>query len=81
MKRHPWRAPWRDSPATPSPRTQAMSTHPREREMRHFELLDHEEQRSAIQRLSVAGMGDYAIAAATMLSVEQIRKILGEQKP
>jgi hypothetical protein len=57
-----------------------MSAHPREREMRHFELLDRDEQRAAIQRLAISGMSDHAIAAATMLSVEMVRAILGETK-
>lgn len=57
-----------------------MSTHPRAREMRHFELLDRDEQRSAIQRLATSGMSDHTIAAATMLSVEMVRAILGERQ-
>lgn len=57
-----------------------MSAGHREREMRHFLLLDHAEQVAAIQRLSSAGMTDYGIAAATGLAVEQIRTILGERK-
>jgi DNA-binding CsgD family transcriptional regulator len=57
-----------------------MSAHPRERELQHFMLLDREEQRAAIHRLSAAGMSDYTIAAATMLSVEMIRAILGARK-
>jgi hypothetical protein len=43
-------------------------------------LLSRDEQRAAIHRLAAGGMSDYTIASATMLSVEQIRVILGEQK-
>lgn len=57
-----------------------MSPEYRAREMRHFLLLSRDEQRSAIQRLARSGMTDYGIAAATALSVEMIRTILGEQK-
>lgn len=49
------------------------------RRMRHFLLLDHEQQRQAIQRLAAAGMHDTTIATATTLSVEQIRRILSER--
>jgi hypothetical protein len=52
----------------------------RERELRYFLLLDRDEQREAIRRLASGGMSDYTIAAATMLSVEQVRAILGESK-
>ena len=57
-----------------------MSSEPHERELRHFMLLSRDEQRSAIQRLAAGGMSDYTIAAATRLSVEQIRVILGEHR-
>jgi len=53
---------------------------PREREMWHFDALSRDEQRAAIQRLALDGMSDYGIAAATRLSVEAVRQILGEQK-
>lgn len=51
----------------------------RERELQHFLLLDREAQRQAIQRLSVSGMTDATIAAATSLSVEMVRQIIGER--
>ena len=35
-------------------------------------LLTHKEQREAIHRMATNGASDYTIAAATMLSVEQI---------
>ena len=51
----------------------------RDRELHHFLLLDHDEQVAAIQGLARSGMGDYTIAAATGLSVEAIRRIIGER--
>jgi 2-iminoacetate synthase ThiH len=50
------------------------------REMHYFAMLSREEQREAIRRLANSGMSDYTIAAATKLSVEMVRIILGEQK-
>jgi hypothetical protein len=52
----------------------------RERELNHFMMLTQAEQRAAIVRLSRSGFSDYGIAAATSLSVEQIRKVLGEAR-
>ena len=52
----------------------------RARELRHFLLLDRDRQREAIQRLAAAGLSVNTIAAATALSVEQIRAILGEAR-
>lgn len=46
------------------------------RELEHFERLDREQQEQAIRQLARDGMSAYAIAAATRLSVEQIRQIL-----
>lgn len=57
-----------------------MSPEYRAREMHHFTLLSRDDQRAAIQRLARSGMTDYGIAAATALSVEMIRAILGDQK-
>jgi hypothetical protein len=45
----------------------------------YFLLLTREEQVEAIRRMAASGMTDHTIAAATMLSVEQIRAILGER--
>ena len=45
--------------------------------MLHFALLTEEEQHAAIKRLAASGMADTSIAAATLLSVEQVRVILG----
>jgi hypothetical protein len=47
--------------------------------MHHFLLLSHDEKCAAIRKLAASGVGDHEIAAATMLSVEQIRKIIGER--
>jgi hypothetical protein len=51
----------------------------RARELNYF-LLSRKEQREAIHHLAKSGMTDYGIAAATALSVEMVRQILGEQK-
>ena len=45
--------------------------------MLHFAMLTESEQHAAIKRLANSGMADTSIAAATMLSVEQVRMILG----
>lgn len=50
-----------------------------DRHMHYFALLTEAEQRDAIRRLASSGMVDTGIAAATRLSVEQIRQILGVQ--
>jgi len=47
--------------------------------MHYFVMLSHDEQRAAIRRLASSGMSVDTIAAATMLSIEQIRAILGER--
>ena len=52
----------------------------RERELRQFLLLDHEQQRQAMQRLAASGLSDYGIAAATGLSVDMVRAVIGERK-
>jgi hypothetical protein len=52
----------------------------RARELRHFLLLDRSEQEVAIRRLAASGMNDYGIAAATRLSVEMIRRVIGESQ-
>lgn len=50
-----------------------------ESRMHYFQLLSHDDQRAAIHKLANSGMSDYTIAAATKLSVEMIRAILGER--
>ena len=46
----------------------------------HFLLLTPREQREAIRRLRRQGMGLETIAAATGMSVEQIRRVLTERQ-
>ena len=48
------------------------------RELMHFLLLTQEEQAAAIRRLAAQGWSELSIAAATKLSVEQIRRVLTE---
>jgi hypothetical protein len=48
-----------------------------ENRMLYFAMLTEAEQHAAIKRLASSGMADTSIAAATMLSVEQVRIILG----
>ena len=50
----------------------------RERELKHFLLLDQTQQEQAIRRLANSGMPEATIAVATGLSVEQIRRTLAE---
>ena len=52
----------------------------RERELRHFLLLDREQQESAIRRLVASGMAEYTIATATGLSLEQVRNVLADRQ-
>lgn len=52
----------------------------RERELQHFLLLGRGQQAEAIRRLATTGMSDYGIAAATSLSVEMVRAVLGERR-
>lgn len=51
------------------------------RRMQHFHTLDREQQAQAIRRLASLGQGEHTIAHATGLSVEQIRRVLGENAP
>ena len=44
-----------------------------------FDALTRDEQKQAIFDLADEGFGDYGIAAATKLSVEQVRQILAER--
>ncbi len=50
------------------------------RELHHFLLLTHQQKVEAIRRLHALGWSDYGISHATRLSVEQIRRLLGEQQ-
>jgi hypothetical protein len=60
----------------PRPAQQRSSAPPRE--LIYFLLLPPAEQVNAIRRLAATGMSEHGIAAATRMSVEQIRKILAE---
>lgn len=44
--------------------------------LRNFLALSHADQLAAMKQLAASGMGEYAIAAATRLSVEEVRRIL-----
>ena len=46
---------------------------------KHFDALTRVEQLEAIRRLADAGFGDYEISAATSLSVELVRAIVGSR--
>lgn len=45
-----------------------------------FALLPLDQQIGAIQRLAATGAGDHAIASATGLSVEMVRRLLGTRE-
>jgi hypothetical protein len=47
--------------------------------MQHFASLDREAQAAAIRRLVAVGYGEHTVAHATGLSVEQIRRVMGER--
>lgn len=47
-------------------------------EMLHFWLLTRDQQAQAMRRMLAAGWSDHGIAAATRLSVEQVRQLLSE---
>jgi hypothetical protein len=49
------------------------------RELVHFCLLDREQQTKAIQRMAAQGWSDYTIATATRLSVEMVRRVIGQR--
>ena len=50
-----------------------------EARMRHFHVLDHDAQAAAIRRMAAIGRTEYGIAAATGLSVEMVRRLLGHE--
>ena len=52
-----------------------------DRRMDYFQLLDREQQEAAIRRLAASGMSDHGVSAATRLTVEMVRAILGERRP
>jgi hypothetical protein len=43
-------------------------------------MLPHDQQLGAMQRLAALGWSDNSIAAATRLSVEAVRRALGERR-
>jgi transposase len=45
--------------------------------MRHFLLLDRDQQEQAIRRLVASGMSEHTVASITGLSVEMVRRVLG----
>lgn len=53
---------------------------PQDARMAHFLALDPDQEAQAIGRLAASGASPYAIASATGLSVEMIRRLLAEQK-
>ena len=52
-----------------------------QRELHHFVMLDRDQQAAAIRRLAASGVSDYGIAAATRLSVEFVRTVIGPRRP
>lgn len=46
----------------------------------HFQLLPHDQQRQAINRLAAAGLTDDVISRATGLSVDYVRRLLSEHE-
>ena len=46
----------------------------------HFHAMPHDQQVQAIRRLAAAGQGEHTIAQATGLSVEMVRRVLGERE-
>jgi hypothetical protein len=47
--------------------------------MLHFQTLDRQQQAEAIRRLVATGMSELAVAQASGLAVEQVRRILAER--
>jgi ABC-type phosphate/phosphonate transport system ATPase subunit len=45
----------------------------------YFALMPKAEQESALRRLAASGMSEHTIAAASGLSVEQVRRVLASQ--
>ena len=50
-----------------------------EASIRNFRALSRDEQVTVIRQMAASGWGDYGLAAATRLSVEQIRQVLAEE--
>jgi hypothetical protein len=47
----------------------------------HFYAMTREQVADAVRDMKAMGFSDYAVAAATRLAVEEVRRILGERKP
>jgi hypothetical protein len=47
--------------------------------MQNFESLDRQQQAQAIKNMAASGVGDHGIASATKLSVEAVRRVIGEK--
>ena len=48
--------------------------------MHYFALLTRDEQAEAIIRMAAQRMSESTISAATQLSIEQIRQVLGQRR-
>lgn len=57
-----------------------MSASP-QRELHHFVMLDRDQQAAAIRKLAASGVSDYGVSAATRLSVEFVRTVIGPRRP
>ena len=53
---------------------------PTPRELHFFTILTAEEKAAAVRRMASQGWSDHGIAAATRLSVEQVRRIVAERQ-
>lgn len=47
----------------------------------HFLLLPREAQQVAVRRLALSGMSDHDIAAATGWSLDNVRRVVAEERP
>jgi hypothetical protein len=52
-----------------------------DRRMGNFMMLSDSERVEAIQKMAGSGLSPYTISAATGIAVEQIRTIVGVQRP
>lgn len=51
----------------------------RERRLYYFQMLEPQARRETLRRLAASGMSDRTIATVTQLSIEMVRRVLGEQ--
>jgi len=47
----------------------------------HFITLDRGQQAQSVRRMAASGQSDHAIAAATGLAVEMVRRTLADREP